>query len=436
MRKSMICCISAVTLPNTASCRHLVLHVVTMLLLILPHSCNGTRSNNVEPSAFVSNVRSATAVSYRKNQFLFLQSMIGQHHHHQQQQRVCRITGRSAHSILLHASSEATIGEGETNNDEVSNKNKNYDNNKNQILIDSLVNGVKRMNVIMNSGFFNQYATTTDNISGGAILMNQMQNGIMKNVQIKESSIANAGLGLFATKNIKAGTIVGFYPAHALGLEDVESGREIFVVDNDGGDQSDKDYFQNHPHAASGYLHATDQPIFKRPSLLTKSIEIADIDDNASLIATMENTPLYLDVNPNRDNRQIGKASSMWVSHYINDGASLDPNNNSNDDDGGVSAYYTASKSKKNCIHIPFGPSPIIATISTKKIKKGEELFTSYGCVYWLGSNTQSSPAMTNKIQLQIQESAQDLFSSMNTSSVRYANQIEALENIFDDIEI
>lgn len=89
---------------------------------------------------------------------------------------------------------------------------------------------------------------------------------------ISQSSLGeHAGLGLFATKNIKAG-IIGLYPAHALGYElvvpDVDSKTErdlsLFLTMN----EVDEVYFtEQQPHNNSPYLHATDQPIFQRQSL-------------------------------------------------------------------------------------------------------------------------------------------------------------------------
>ena len=77
-----------------------------------------------------------------------------------------------------------------------------------------------------------------------------------------------------------------------------------------------------------------------------------------------------------------------------------------------------------------------MATVATKKIKKGEELLTSYGCVYWVGVlfDSQEGAAMTGQIQEQIKESAQDLFAAMNSVSIRYKNHMDALQAVFDEL--
>ena len=130
----------------------------------------------------------------------------------------------------------------------------------------------------------------------------------------------------------------------------------------------------------------------------------------------------------------------MWVSQYINDGAIIPSN-----DEKGVQAYYTNSKKLKNCIHVPFGPSPIMATMTTKKVKKGEELFTSYGAVYWLGilysnqvsdnGNDNDGPDLNAQIQGQINESAQDLFTCMKNVKDVYGCQSDALITAYNSLQ-
>ena len=256
---------------------------------------------------------------------------------------------------------------------------------------DFLLQNVETMNRIMTTKFFESSPA-----------LKSMHSQCVKNVEIRESSIPGAGLGLFATKNIKSGTIVSFYPAHSLGV--------------DGGDQlrfsclpSDETYFQEHPSTASSYLHCTDQPLFKRTSLLTRLSE--DLKD----------VPLYLDVNPERE------IVGAWVSQMINDGATVESNT-----EKGVLDYYQTSGAKRNCIHIPWGPSPVMATVTTKKIKKGEELFTTYGGTYWLGVwldiHGEEGVDITESIQTKIQETATELLKSMQSVSVVYASQAEAME--------
>jgi len=268
--------------------------------------------------------------------------------------------------------------------------------------------------------------------------LHELRRQVQKITNVAPSSLGeHAGLGLFATKNIKAGTIVGLYPAHALGYElvvpidpegemteDNLQDLSMFLAQN----EEDEKYFSEQPHGNSPYLHATDQPLFQRPSLLSSLFD----EEKNEMVPT-----LHLDVNPNRNE----ELDSTWTSHYINDGASLlDMQTSGTPIEDGIEKYYTQSTKTKNCIHIPFGPSPILATVTTKKVKKGQELFTSYGVVYWLGAvDTTSledgaSPSMTENIQTQIVQSARDLQKAMEEAKVGYATEIEDLETALGDL--
>jgi len=192
---------------------------------------------------------------------------------------------------------------------------------------------------------------------------------------------------------------------HALGVD--LGGTQVFVPAS----APDAAHFRAHPCAGSPYLHCTDQPLFRRPSLAARA-------SSAALAAA----PVFLDANPGR------AVSPGWVSHYINDGATVP-----SDDEDGVLAYYAGTTAAKNCVHVPFGPSPMLATVATRKIKKGEELFTSYGCVYWLGVlPTGGTTALSPRIQAKIKESAGDLFKGMEAVKVVYSPVVEELGASYD----
>ena len=267
-------------------------------------------------------------------------------------------------------------------------------------LTEGLQKFVKKMNVVMTRDFFESSPS-----------LKTLYSNCVKLVEVKESLIPGAGLGLLAKKNIKAGTIVSFYPAHALGAETGEDDCTSTFSFLD----SDQEYFQDNPSNASCYLHCTDQALFKRSSIL---LDIAQ---------GLEDVPLYLDCNPNRP------IVPGWVSQFINDGATVDSNS-----EKGVLDYYIATKSKKNCVHIPWGPSPIMVTVTTKKVKKGEELLTSYGSTYWLGVlldiRGEEGVGITAEIQKEIKDTATDLLKSMQTVSVMYENQVLSLGAEFSKI--
>ena len=154
-----------------------------------------------------------------------------------------------------------------------------------------LDDALSRMDKVMTADFFLSEQS-----------LKQLYGKATKNVVVKNSSIPGAGKGLFATKNIKAGSICCFYPAHTLGIE--LGDRQLWMSAN----ESDREYFSKNPPGSSSYLHATDQPIFDRPSIL------ADIAPEL-----LKDAPIYLDVNPNKED-----IDPLWVSHYINDGGNCD----------------------------------------------------------------------------------------------------------------
>jgi len=284
-----------------------------------------------------------------------------------------------------------------------------------------LSDGLRRASIATNKA-------TSDQVFASSPSLQRLRQQVKQLTKVAPSSLGeHAGNGLFATKNIKAGTIVGLYPAHALGYElvapptddsDEMQDLSMFIA----GSNEDELYFQANPHGNSPYLHATDQPLFQRQSLLSSLFD--ESKDEMT-------PPLYLDVNPNRNS----ELDEIWTSHYINDGASL---LNTKVDGDSIEQYYVQSTKAKNCCHIPFGPSPILATITTKKVKKGEELFTSYGVVYWLGSVEDPDEAdvavMTEKLQEQIVESARDLQKAMESASTGYSNESSDLDQAFNNL--
>jgi len=234
---------------------------------------------------------------------------------------------------------------------------------------------------------------------GSSPSMQTFQTRIRKIVSCGESSIPGAGRGLFASQNIKKGTVIGFYPVHAIGVE-FEDESSICC----GTTTEDQKYFDETPK--SSYL----LNLFG-----SRRLGAADFG---------EDTLLFIDVNPSRADQ-----SGCWNGHLVNDGATVSDNT-----EQGMLDYYIASQRRKNCVHIPFGPSPLLALVTTKKVKKGEELFTTYGCVYWLENIIEPSEEVadaTEAVQLQARETAQDLFTAMKSAQTTYATQQAEIEETF-----
>jgi len=258
-------------------------------------------------------------------------------------------------------------------------------------------------------------------------IMQDFQRRIQKIIECRESSIEGAGNGLFANKNIKAGTIIGFYPVHGIGVDfnDETTPSVCFGIAKE-----DQDYFDNE--------HDNDKKTNKANYIqyLIGSRRLGDSDFGPG-------AQLFVDVNPNRLIAE--PSSSCWNGHYINDGATVVSNT-----EGGMLDYYSNSNQKKNCVHIPFASAPIIATVTTRKVKKGEELFTSYGCLYWAealrmedeaekenytaAANDDDAFEVTEAVQVQAKKTAQDIFTAWKKSQTIHISQQQQLDESFEKI--
>jgi len=237
---------------------------------------------------------------------------------------------------------------------------------------------------------------------GSSSVMLDFQRRIQKNVSFRKSSIAGAGQGLYAKRNIKAGTVIGFYPVHGIGASfDDESSICCGIT------TEDQEYFDDVKEVTSDYIQLL---------IGSRRLGVADFGDD---------TTLFINVNPGRVD-----STGVWISHYINDGATVSTNS-----EGGMLDYYSASQQHKNCVHVPFGPAPLMATVTTRKVKKGEELFTSYGCLYWIDNVLKEGEEcvdVTDAVQMEAKQTALDLFTAMNNAQIMYFNQQDELQEDFD----
>ncbi|CAB9520245.1 expressed unknown protein [Seminavis robusta] len=239
-------------------------------------------------------------------------------------------------------------------------------------------------------------------------------------LRVGPSSIPGAGSGVFATKNIKAGTIVSLFPVHGIGLEQFDDTNAIVAAteedhayfhplddENDCGDEDVDADAENVASSNHNYLHYL---IGSRPLC---GFRAADHD-----------ATLYIDVNPNKS------VQEPWISHLINDGAIVESNT-----EQGLLDYYRETTKLKNCVTIPFGPAPLMVTVTNCKVKKGEELFTTYGGSYWLDAfleyDDEEPVDITEAVHLQAKQTAQDLFSSMQNARTTYVNLEADLEKEF-----
>jgi hypothetical protein len=249
-------------------------------------------------------------------------------------------------------------------------------------------------------------------------------------VEARESSIPNAGQGLFARQKIKAGTIVSLYPVHCLGVD--------FVEDTDDDDLDD------HSTVLRCYLDESDERYFDQQQqnsndddgdgaylqFLLGSRPLLNTSVTGALLRGM---PLFVDVNPQRG-EQATTTSSCFLAHLVNDGSTV-----LHASEQGLLDYYVTSRQRKNCVFIPFGPAPILALVTTCPVRRGDELWTSYGANYWLdrllahgGENEDEDNLVTDRVLALVRENARDILTSLRAAQARYGDQLAALSQAFE----
>ena len=220
---------------------------------------------------------------------------------------------------------------------------------------------------------------------------------------VKQSTIPSAGRGVFAAKNIPKGTVVGLYPVHKLMCEDEHSGLQAQIISkrkrrgNEGISKNPEDNDHTYFNKSKYVIGELSEGV--RPSLL----DIMNEDHN--------HLSLYVDSNPNLN---IVKG---WIAHLINDGATAKHATYEE-----MLRYWTVSKARQNCFLLPLGPSPILAAVTKRKIRQGEELFVSYGDSYWqpyFDENTLSQSQKKVLSSLRLDDATDSKFAS-NRMSRKY----------------
>lgn len=166
------------------------------------------------------------------------------------------------------------------------------------------------------------------------------------NVEIRQSSIH--GKGLFATKDIPKDVVITFYPAHAL----LWNGK---FVPND-----------------------------KDPKLITNRDEISryygnyiSFTDNMEVIGNPTNT-----------------SNKLLLGHMINDASGnvfqdvkFDRTKDLKEFKNLVAEYYIKGLKKKNCRLTTDTNKIITCVVTTREVKKDEEILTYYDPTYWFNLN-------------------------------------------------
>jgi len=203
------------------------------------------------------------------------------------------------------------------------------------------------------------------------------------------SSIPNAGQGLFANRDLPAGTIVSWYPVHGFWWGD-ENGWDMVTLDG-------------HEFDSSGYS-----------MFLLGNRDILGYESLGS-------GELFIDADPNR------QSPAAWQAHYLNDGSCMMDKNT----DESVKRYYETSYSRQNVLLLPVGPAPLIAAVTTRSVRAGEELHTCYGYSYWFAYLEASGVAAGPVISSEVEQMEADMGNFMASLTLRTA---EAHQDLFGDL--
>ena len=188
-------------------------------------------------------------------------------------------------------------------------------------------------------------------------------------VETRQSTISNnAGSGLFVASSmdsIPAGTVVSFYPVHAVGVNHWKGKYCIGATDSE-----DQEYFQSVDHDSSYLLNLIGDRVFPGEQRLVETYAVQP----------------YIDTNPTKKNDRPDQQPG-WMAHMVNDCASTDLLQlllqEENNAESTALEYYKQVVKGQNCVLVPFGPAPICAAVTTKDVAKGDELFVGYGYLYW-----------------------------------------------------
>ena len=223
------------------------------------------------------------------------------------------------------------------------------------------------------------------------------------------SSIDGAGSGLFAAADLPAGALVAFMPVHGIGMDNLlGDGASTLVVLDD----ADGAYFDS-VAACPPYRQCLPGRPARGLFFLAPELDAPD------------RTPAWIDANPARP------LTPGWAGSLVNDGARCDA-----PDEASVVAYYAASAARKNVALVPVGPAPLMAYVTTRAVREGDELLTTYGCEYWLAAVPGAAERLevTPRVLAPVREAAACLQEHAALVAREYAADVAQLEKAFAEL--
>eukprot|EP00980_Cylindrotheca_fusiformis_P008332 scaffold1750_cov108-Cylindrotheca_fusiformis.AAC.3 len=225
-------------------------------------------------------------------------------------------------------------------------------------------------------------------------------------VHVQNSTIPQAGRGLFASRDIPKHTIVTFYAAHCIGCKFPTTGlcHSVQMMMTTSDENINPIEFENSQYTLFS--------IGNRP--------LCGVD----LVNNFNGAQLFVDMNPSIPCRE------GWYGGLINDATKVSfP---------GDLDYYPTSRSQRNVEIVPFSTAPFQVAITTRDVAKGEELFASYGYNYWANNrldrnnNNSDDNLFATRLEAQENQALDEIMHMMEVANTKYAEASWILHHVFD----
>ena len=185
------------------------------------------------------------------------------------------------------------------------------------------------------------------------LLCTRLQNLHLNRSFVATSTIPNAGYGLFASRDIKDGELITLYPGDALLSFDEQ------VVGDEGEEKSSAGPLQQ-KQIRSIMFGAHTKPEHREINRVL-SHEARGYEMEISAYTSIVGDP------------SLGFSNAAYTGHFANDGGYL-----TDFDDASRQAYRKETLERYNAANFVFEGAHM-GTVATKAIKKGSEVFLSYG---------------------------------------------------------
>jgi hypothetical protein len=253
---------------------------------------------------------------------------------------------------------------------------------------------------LLNEGSFQNSLDTSkskETVIRETILSTRLSDLQLNKTKIDTSTIPGAGLGLFASKDIAKGEVVTCYPGDALLCSSDSESDEIDEIDPLDFELNEEDLDLDEKYDEQANFDEEEEWGFDETIIWGSHVEEEDrLDDT---IVLQDDVFMSESSNPSLTHYALevcDKYSIMGMpsldsypayhGHFANDGAGHFANKKmdaSTSIEEEMAAYVNQSIKTSNAKHENVDGLHMV-TVATKNIKKGDEIFVTYGFDYWM----------------------------------------------------